>query len=280
MKTAPQRGVALLAVLWLVAALSVMLGGLQQVVRGEIRFASQARYGVISNSLGDAAIRLTLQELAAEKNKPIQAIRTKPLSIFGAVVTVTITPLNGLIDLNNASPNLLADALEYLGLISKPEAQRLALTIVETREAKTPDGYAMKFHAIEDLLKVPGVTYDVYAKIKSCLTTDLLGSGRINPLGASLDTLVVLTQGNRARAQQLFKSRRSNPESMDTTTLTAEHIQTGATSNLMLSAITTLPDNTHLMRTWRVNIAAPTYGLPWRVLGIDSSVAPEIDLVQ
>lgn len=280
MKVPQQSGVALLAVLWLVAALSIMLSGLQQVVRGEIRFASQARHSVISNSLGDAAIRLTLQEMAAEKNKPIQAIQTKTVTIFGATLAVQITPLNGLIDLNNASQALLADTFEYLGQLPKPDAQRLANAAIETRSIKNSDGSVQGFHAVEDLLRVPGVGFDAYAKIKNCLTTDLLGSGRINPLAASLETLVVLTQGNRARAQQLFESRRSTPESMDTTTLSAAHIQIASTNNLSISANTTLPDNTRLVRTWRVNTATPTHGLPWRILGIDPSVAPDAGLVQ
>lgn len=280
MITPPPRGVALLAVLWLVAALSIMLGGLQQVVRGEIRFAGQSRHQVLSNSLGDAAIRLTLQQLAAEQNKPIQSIKTQTVSVFGATIAVTITPLNGMIDLNNASQGLLSDTYQYLGLASKADAQRLAIATIETRETKTPDGSAMKFHAIEDLLRVPGVTYDVYAKIKNCLSTDLFGSGRINPLAASMETLLVLTQGNRARAQQLFESRRATPESMDATTLTAEHIQIGSTSILALSATTTMPDNTQLVRAWRVDIARPTYGLPWRVLGMDPSVVANVSLIQ
>lgn len=280
MRASPQRGVALLAVLWLVAALSIMLGGLQQVVRGEIRFASQARHGVISNSLGDAAIRLTLQDMATEKNKPIQAIQTKTVAIFGATLSVQITPLNGRIDLNNASQALLADTFEYLGQLSKPDAQRLANAAIETRAIKNSNGSVQGFHAVEDLLRVPGIGFDAYAKIKNCLTTDLLGSGRVNPLAASLETLIVLTQGNRARAQQLFESRRSTPESMDTTTLTAAHIQIASTNKLSISATTTLPDNTRLVRTWRVDTTTPTHGLPWRILGIDPSVAPDAVQVQ
>ena len=71
-----EHGVALLAVLWLVAALSIMLTGLQYAVRGEIRVANQVRKSVVSNGLADAAIRLTLRELEIEKSRGIKFVQT------------------------------------------------------------------------------------------------------------------------------------------------------------------------------------------------------------
>lgn len=266
-----EHGVVLLAVLWLVAALSLMLGGLQQVVRSEILTAGQSRKSVISNGLADAAIRLTLQKLAIDKNKPVKSIQTQIVSVWGNEIKVEVTPLNGLIDLNNASISLLADTFEYGGEVSKERAQGLATAVIEARDKKSATGVAARFHAVEDLLGLAGFDYKVYAKIKNLLTADLVGSGRVNPLAASRGTLAILTKGDPARAQQLLEARLANAESMDTTPLTATHIEMAPTSFLLIRATTVTPDSTSLVRNWRVDMSAPAFGLPWRVLGVDPS---------
>ena len=278
-RKAKDHGIALLAVLWLIAALSLMLGGLQQVVRGEILAAGQSRKSVISNGLADAAIRLTLQKLVAEKDKPIKSIQRQTVSIFGNDIQVEITPLNGSIDLNNASISLLADAFEYGGGVPRERAQGLAMAAVQARDRKSAAGVAARFHAVEDLLGLPGLDYEVYAKIKINMTADVVGSGLVNPLAASSGTLAILAKGDRARAQQLSESRLANSETMDTTTLTATHIEMAPSSYLTIRATTVTPDNTSLVRSWRVDVAATAFGLPWRVLGIEQSViSPRSDI--
>jgi general secretion pathway protein K len=267
-----ERGIALLAVLWLVAALSIMITGLQKVVRGEIQIASQFRNSVIGEGLADAAIRLTLQDLTADKSKTFKSIKYKTVSVFGSDISVEIIPLNGYIDMNSASVGLLADTFEYGGGLSKEVALRLAVSAVEARDQKSVSGVPLRFHAIEDLLRLPGVDYDVYAKIKSYLTADIASSGRVNPLAASEGVLAILAKGNLAQVTQLLESRRSSPESIDTTALTANHIDMAPTSYLLIRAVTVAQDNINLARTWRVDLSAPSYGLPWRVLGIDPSV--------
>jgi len=263
------QGVALLAVLWLVAALSVMIGGLQHVVRGEIRIANQLRNTVVHDAIADAAIRLVLQQLAMDQNKSAKSTQTRTVSVFGSEVTVEIVPLNGFVDLNNAPASLLADTFEYAGGASKEDAQRLAASAVQARDRQGAEGVPEKFHAVEDLLRLPGMDYKVYAKMKPVLTVDIVGAGRVNPLAATLETLAILANGDLARAQQIIQSRLSNSASMDTTSLASTDMETAPTSYLALRAASVTPDNTRLVRTWRVDMASAAYGLPWRVLGID-----------
>jgi general secretion pathway protein K len=268
-----KRGIALVAVLWLVAALSIMLVGLQHVVRGEVQTAGQAQNGVISSGIADAAIRLTLQGMVATKSVSEKAVRIATVTVFDSEVTVQVVPLNGLIDLNNASESLLADAYEYGGGLPKEEALRLANLTVEARERRGPDALPERLHAIEDLLRMPGMSYDAYAKIASSLTTEIAGGGRINPLAASSETLSILGRGDRIRALQLVESRLSNPESMDATTLTTQHLQMEPTSYLAISATLKSQGDVTVTRTWRVDLSTPTRGLPWRVLAVDQRVA-------
>lgn len=266
------RGVALLAVLWLVAALSIMLSGMLHVVRGEIGVAGQSRTSVINSGLAEAAIRVMLQELVADKSAAIKSVQTRTITVFGNEVRVEATPLNGQIDLNNAPVSLMADAFEYGGGASREEAQRLAASAVEARDRKNAQGEPVRFHATEDLLRLNELDYDMYARLKTVFTVDTVGSGRVNPLAASLPTLAILAKGNQARAQQLLESRLSSPEFMDTTTLTATHIEMTPTSYLAIRATLSPQDNVSFARTWRVDLASPAYGLPWRVLGVEQNV--------
>ncbi len=268
-----KQGIALLAVLWMVAALSIMLAGLQQVVRGEVRIAGQVRTNAVSTGIADAAILLTLQALDVDKGRPIKSVQTKSVSVFGTEITVQTIPMNGLIDLNNASESLLSDAFRYGGEVAEQEAQRLAKAVVAARIVGGSRNASTQFHATEDLLRVVGLDYNVYARLKNCLTVDIVGSGRVNPLAASLRTLVVLTKGDHARAQQLFDARLSSPESMDTTSLTAAHLEMSPTNSLLVSAKIATQQETRLVRNWRVRLFSPAFGLPWRVLGVDAITA-------
>ncbi len=273
------RGVALVAVLWLVAALSVMLIGLQHVVRGEIRMAGQSRNALLGANIADAALLLTLQSLDASKTASYKSIQVLKTLVFDHEVNLQIRPLNGLIDLNNAPLSLLADAFEFAGGAPQGEALRLANEVVEARERKSLDGSPQRFHAVEDLLRLPSMEYDTYAKMGGVLTADVgsgstgnTGNGRVNPLAASLDTLAVLTKGDRTRAQQLVEARQLAPESMDATTLTATHISMDPSSYLSIQAAVALQSDVTVLRTVLIDMATPSRGLPWRVLRIEPVV--------
>lgn len=265
-------GMALLAVLWLVAALSVMVSGLLHVVRSETRIAAQVRLGVVNSGLADAAIRLVLQELSAAPNKSTNTIQTTTISVFGKDVQVEVIPLNGYIDLNNASENLLSDVFEFGAGMAGGQARSMAAAAVQARSTKGADGTLVGFHSVEDLLQLPGFQYSAYAKINKLLTVDLFGSGRVNPLAAPMGTLLILAKGDQTRAQQLFESQRANPETMDTTQLTAAHLDKASSGQFVLHASVAIADQLSFVRSWRVDLSSSAFGLPWRVLGMDAGM--------
>lgn len=273
-------GIALLAVLWLVAALSIMVSGLLHAVRSETSIAGQYRDAVLHEALADASIRLVLQELIANKTRSVKSIQNKTIAIFGADIHIQVIPLNGQVDLNNASQELLADTFQYGGGMTKEKAQQMATIATDARDTKAPDGTPVRFHALADLLRLDGIDYNVYAKMRNLLTVDLVGTGRVNPLAASLGTLLILAKGDQARAQQLLESRLSTPESMDTTSLSAASIDMSPTSFVAIRATTMQRNSVSFERTWSVDIASPAYGLPWRLLGVDQGLAPDIGAVK
>lgn len=275
-----QVGMALIAVLWMVAALGIMMAGVIHVVRGELRIVGHDRRDVVNTALADAAIRVALRDMVANRVNGIRAVHSRVVDLFDQHITLNVIPLNGMVDLNSASAELLSDVLHYAGEETRQVADSLADGIVQARGRKNLQGEAVKLHAVEDLLLFTPINYGTYAKIKSIMTVDLNGGGRVNPLAASIDTLRVLAKGDAELVRQLHASRLSNPELMDVTRLTATHIETAPATRLALQAAVRLDDGTNFMREWRVDLATSAHGLPWRVLGMDAGWLVPVKLAE
>ena len=104
----------MVAVLWIVMALSIIVTGLSRSVRDEAKMISAARQGAHASALGDAAIQLVLQQMAVD-SKPVDRMVTVPVQYQGQQMAVQVMPLNGLVDINSAQPALLARLLVVAG---------------------------------------------------------------------------------------------------------------------------------------------------------------------
>lgn len=269
-----QRGVALIAVLWLVAAMGLIITGVVQSVRTEVRTAGQQRQTVVASALADAAILLTLQNLHGSQKGPGNAIQVIPVQFGGQTSQVRVHPLNALIDINNAGPVLLAEMYLHAGGLNPTAAQTLAQAMIDTRQAKNAKGTAQGFDGTEDLLRVPTMTYDLYAKILGLVTADLKdGSGRVNALAAPLGVLQVLAGGDVARAAVLAAQRNANPTVMDTSFFKPDLVEMASSLSLRFQVDIELPGGGSLQKTWHVYWDTdPRSGLPWRVLSTQQSL--------
>ena len=276
-----ERGVALIAVLWLVAAMVLIITGVVQAVRGEARIAGWQRQALVADTLADAAILLALQSMQAQKSELPKSIQVIPVQFEGQLREVSVRPLNGLIDINNATVVLLADLYRHAGAMNHDAAQALAQATIQSRQTKDAKGRPQGFDAVEDLLRVPGLTYDLYAKIAAFVTADIrTGSGRVNPMAAPMGVLQVLTGGDVYRAAILAAKRDADPNLMDTSFLKPEQIEMASSNSLQLQVRVGLPDGNSLQKTWIVYWAHdPRSGLPWRVLCTQQSMRQSIQPV-
>ena len=259
-----------MAVLWLVAALSLMVTGLVAVVRSEIRTTSHAQQAVFSTGHADAAIRLTLQELLQKSSPGLSTPALRQFNLWGTPVTVEVMPLNGLVNLNDAPPELLAAVFQFGAGVPADRASALAQAVVQLRQQKDDAaGSPQRMHSVDDLLQVPGIDYGLWLQVAGLLTADLNGITGVNPLVAPLPVLRVLARGNEARAQAVMQSRTLRGEQTDLTGLEASWTQTLATGQLLLRATVKNGDNTEFFRVWRVNLSDSQHGLPWRLIHAD-----------
>lgn len=273
---AGQQGVVLIAVLWIVMALSIIVTGLSRSVRDEAKMLSMARQGAQASALGDAAIQLVLQQMAVDA-KPVDRVTTVQVPYQGRQMDVQVMPLNGLVDLNSAKTPLLARLLTVAGGLPESAAEPLAQAIVDYREQRTAQGASRRFEASEDLMRVPGVNYDLYARLSGLVTADIRSGGAVNPLAAPSAVLQVLAGGNAQLAQQIDSQRQSGQAGVDMTGLDAALIGSGTVRRYRLQARVPVADGGSFLVTRYVDINPRSRdGLPWTTFHMQREVEPAL----
>jgi len=263
------QGLALIAVLWLVAAMGLIITGVVKSVKTETRNSGRQRENLQAQTQADAVILLALQNLYFQDPPLRQATQSANFEFAGQATPVEFNALNGLIDVNNAPPSLLAQLYVVAGGLSNDAAQALAQATVQTRETAGVKARPVKFDVTEDLLQVPGFTYDLYARVRDLVTADLKGgSGLVNPRAAPMSVLLVLAGGDADRAAALYANRNVAVTGMDTTVLNSAFIDTKISSSYRLQVGVPMANGVTLIRIWDlINIQDSRTGLPWRVLG-------------
>lgn len=266
------HGMALIAVLWLVAALSIMVGGLSTSIRQESRTISAKREMVLAQATGDAALQLALQRLRSADRAPDRWMQAK-LVYEGQELAVQVTPLNGLIDLNRADLQLLSRLLAVAGGLPADGAQAMAQAIVDKRQAIDGQGRLMRFEAEEDLLKVPGVTYDLYARLAPLVTLEGRGSSRVNANAAPLPVLLVLANGDQRIAETIHAKRLAGDVGIDTSGLDAGLTDNSSSTRVRVTALVPIDSGkvVHVSRTVDLMTAAAD-GTPWTTYRVSTSI--------
>lgn len=275
---AKPEGMALIAVLWIVAALSIMISGVQTSVRGEIRIVGAGRQALEAVALGEAAMYMALQELAVSKERSARRL-VREYSYAGRSMQVELIPLNGLIDLNKAPQELLAALYALAGPMSSQQAAVLADETVQYRLQRDPQGREVGFESVQDLLSVPGVDYNLYARLSALVTADLQGSGRVNPLAAPIEVLAVLASGDNSRATAIFdrQTAAAGPADIDPTGLNGQWVGFSATTRYRVQVLVPTLDGGGVMVVRHVDIRPDRFtGMPWRIFNAEHwMVAPQ-----
>lgn len=273
-------GMALIAVLWIVAALTIMVTGLTYTVRQQIEVTGAARDQASGQAIGEGAIALALQDMVAHNGRPT-ALVSAPVSYGGVQVTVDIAPLDGWISLNAAGEPLLTALLTTAGGLPPAPAQALAARLIEWRESRpdvdptaagAADARPRRFESPEDLLLVPGIDYTLYARIAPLVSADLMGGGQVNPMAAPADVLAVLAQGNTARVQQ-FINQRANGPGADTSAFNSAFLGGGSPDLFRVQARVPLDAGKILLVTRDVAVGSVySRTAPWLILRADRQI--------
>jgi general secretion pathway protein K len=124
-------------------------------------------------------------------------------------------------------------------------------------------------------MRVPGVDYDLYARLSSLVTADVRGGGTVNPMAAPPAVLQVLAGGNATMAQQIDTLRQSGQTGVDLTGLDATFIGTGAVRRYRMQARVSVADGGTFVITRYVDVNPRSRdGLPWTTFHTQREVEP------
>ena len=205
-----QRGMVLVIVLWIVTLLAVVAGGFAYSMRVETRLATSAVERTQARALVEAGVAYALVwqlDLEAQKQWSPNG-DPHDWEFGGGRVRISVADAAGRINLNNADPQLLRQALIAVG-VAEAEAENLAAAIADWRDQddQTQPGGAesaeyrsagrvgpknTSFESVEELQQVLGINRDTAQHLAGLATTETLVSG-INPQLASLAVLRAVT---------------------------------------------------------------------------------------
>ena len=273
-----KSGMVLVAVLWIVAALSVIVTGMIHSVRAEVKQVSAASQIAQGGAWGGAAITVVLQSLSAPPTPP-SSLTVAEVQFQGLSIPVRAMSLNGLIDLNTASPVLLEKLFLVAGELPAPQASAMAEMVRAARTRADPQGRAQRLESVEDLLRVTAMDYDTYAKVADLVTTDARGNGRVNLTAAPLGVLRVLAGGNLELAKRLFQGAQAGAVGLDTSALDSALVDNAPSRRYLVQARVPLPDGVWLLVSRWVDMnGGKADGLPWRVFHAENRLEPTADL--
>jgi general secretion pathway protein K len=288
-----EDGLALVAVLWMLAALMVTATGVVYAVRGEVKTVASFREMAVAGALGDAGVVLAARELVGARDRESRLQRYE-VSLEQTTVGIRIVPLSGLIDLNAAAEPLLTDLIAVAGEVDRGRATSLAQRIIDWRDADDqarPEGaensaYAAAgspfrtrggpFESPEDLLQVLGVDFDLYAKLRPLLTVHFRGGGRVDPAAAPLAVLRVLASGNEQIAADYVNAREASGALADSTRFPAAYIARTQSLRFLVEASVQLSNGAYLVSRKELDVSSGQDGTTWRTLWAERVVEPEL----
>ena len=228
-----QRGVAIVLVMWLVAAMSITVSGALALAREEIGLASSRLGEAQAFALGKGIARLAVMDHARAQKAvdengdldpggPSRVFRSR-YEIDELTVYATVYPASGFVSVAESDPAVWQQLLSRVGGMDNVAAATLAEQIVNSELDTTasagsgPPG-SFQFYSryrqarsavyVEQLLVVEGMNRAVYDRIRTSISPFNVGSG-VDPAVAPPEILAVFGASRKEEADLL--SNESDP---------------------------------------------------------------------
>ncbi len=219
------RGVALIAVLWLVMLLAVIAGSLMMLTRTELGLSRNLVLSAKAEALAEGGVPLAVLRLLDPE--PETRWRGNGAShdvvLESGTLQITVRDAAGLIDVNTAPPDLLAGLFWAAG-VDDDAASALADRIADWRDADDAplpngaeqadyDASGLTVHVAnrpfltpDEIQRVPGVTLDLYPRIAPAITV-YSRQGGIDPTSAPELALMAVPGIDAAAVEALIAAR-------------------------------------------------------------------------
>ena len=184
-----QQGVALAIVVWFIAGMSLLVAGIVAPARVDTQLAQVHADRARVIAAGDGAVRLLIADIVSESRRrnnqePPQVERR--YRVGEQEVKIVITPVQGLISLNDAQVPLLRELFKQAAAMEQGEAVALARTVNEWRKTRPRQRAPLNtFDVGEDLLRVGGLSRGDFDRVRDHVVAGRMARGRTVPAIAS-----------------------------------------------------------------------------------------------
>ncbi|GHD37932.1 hypothetical protein [Parahalioglobus pacificus] len=191
-----QQGVALAIVVWFIAGMSLLVAGIVAQARVDTQLAQVHADRARVIAAGDGAVRLLIADIVSESRQrnlqePPQLERR--YRVGEQEVTIVITPVQGLISLNDAQVPLLRELFKQAAGMEQGEAVALARTVNEWRNSRPrPRAAINTFEVGEDLLRVGGFSRGDFDQVRDYVVAGRMAGERTVPMIASPEVRQIL----------------------------------------------------------------------------------------
>lgn len=271
----PQIGLALVMVLWLVAAMSLFVASVVYLARMDVRQQQFGQNRTQASAFADGAMRLSMRQFVFEVTENGASNQVAQEYIFEDEAfsgRVNIYPASGLIHLGSLTPELLLSVLQYGVGLDEGTIENLSRAFKVGFGAgilgKEELNHLEKFRVLEDLLQVPGISVDTYEVLKDYFYVGEEGAPGINPLAAPRELLVVLAGGNVEVVEEFLVLRDGARESVDNGVVShagflGELISSTDSSIYRVDVtVNSVAQQSFKQRYW-LRLAPSREGLPW-----------------
>jgi hypothetical protein len=198
---ARQHGVALAIVVWFIAAMSLLVGGIVYQAKLETRAVQMHIAQAKVAAAGDGAIALMLASTTSPSDSIGSAASELVFRLGDLPVLVQLVPLGGLIDLNSAPRELLVPLLKTTGVPAE-EAELLADNVIKWRSPSLA-GPGRRLDSIENLIQVEGFDRLRIDALRDLVRAGSSASAGFDPRRAPPDVLAVFAGQDPDRAAVL-----------------------------------------------------------------------------
>ncbi|WP_299773785.1 hypothetical protein [uncultured Pseudoteredinibacter sp.] len=271
-----QSGVALVMVMWLVAAMSLMVASVVYVARMDVKQQQLDQEMIRAGALFDKAMRLSMRQFkidTAENNASKQIAQQYFLEHNSSELKVEIYPASGLIHLGSLTPELLVAVLQFgVGVEGGELASFVELIGGGFSSAAIDDellDLPNRFRALEDLLLIPGITVDRYELLKDYFYIGQSGAPGVNPAAAPKELLSILAEGDETVVDEFLMLREEALNSGDGNVIPHAQFSTGmlssADSSVYRVDVSLAADKYAFQQRYWISMMQSREGLPWKV---------------
>lgn len=238
-----RAGLALPAVLWTLAALSLLLGGMVRFARVETQLSAT----LLARQRADAYLQAGITYAVAALEQDPRLTNSPPLQtqivLDEQAIGIEIVNVAGLVDINFASEALLLQLLQ----VSLGWSAERAQALVQARQARPQPAYV----ALADLRRAAAFTEQEWQLLQPLVTVHAGRSG-VNVLLAPLQVLTLLRPDNPRAVAAFDAARRRQPDLADLTLIGSVHHQTLPVRAFRVDVSVALPDGHRFARRYWV----------------------------